>query len=111
MWSLSDTIIGQGRHIPARFVVHESAATTPEGRSMRSLWRLLASQWLGGEGSETLTGEATVLDVLLSGEPARPTQTFDVRREPGVSHQAMMSPDPECLLKPEIASGLPRRHD
>ena len=78
---------------------------------MRSLWRLLASQWLGGEGSEVLTGQATVLDIVLSGEPSQSAQTFDVRRAPGVSHRAMMSADPGCLLKPEIASGLPRRHD
>jgi hypothetical protein len=26
---------------------------------MRSLWRVLALQWLGGEGSEALTGDST----------------------------------------------------
>jgi hypothetical protein len=69
---------------------------------MRSLWRMLALQWLGGEGSEALTGDSTVLDMLLFGEHARAAQAFDVQRRAGVSHQAMMSPhaDPTC---PEAA--------
>jgi hypothetical protein len=56
---------------------------------MRSLWRRLASRWLGGGGSEALAGDATALDMLLSGE--RHPQVFDVHRVPGVSHHAMMS--------------------
>ncbi len=62
---------------------------------MRSLWRVLALQWLGGVGSEVLEGESTVLE-LLFGEPAGAAMAaFDVRREPGVSHRAMMSPGTE----------------
>jgi hypothetical protein len=57
---------------------------------MRSLWRALALQWLGGEGSEALAGSSTVRDMLFCNEPARAMQVFDVRREPGVSHDAMM---------------------
>ena len=38
---------------------------------MRSLWRILALQWLGGEGSEALTGDSTVLESLMFGEHAR----------------------------------------
>lgn len=57
---------------------------------MRSLWRILALQWLGGEGSEVLTGDSAVLD-RLAGEQERTTRPFQVRRESGVSHQAMMS--------------------
>src|SRR5712672_2655996 len=59
---------------------------------MRSLWRILALQWLGGEGSEALTGDSTVLESLMFGEPPRVMHAFDVRRAPEVSHHAMMSP-------------------
>jgi hypothetical protein len=55
---------------------------------MRSLWRILALKWLGGDGSEALTGDSAILEGLL-GE-RRPMGAFDVRREPQVSRQAMM---------------------
>ena len=83
---------------------------------MRSLWRILALQWLGGEGSEALTGDSTVLESLMFGEHARATPAFDVRRAPEVSHQAMMWPGVECRSDPETASeevlrsGLPGRY-
>ena len=51
---------------------------------MRSLWRALALQWLGGEGSEALTGDSTVLESLMFSEHARAMHTFDVRRAPEV---------------------------
>jgi hypothetical protein len=31
---------------------------------MRSLWRILALQWLGGDGTEALTGDSTILEGL-----------------------------------------------
>ena len=31
---------------------------------MRSLWRILALQWLGGDGSEALTRDSTILEGL-----------------------------------------------
>lgn len=31
---------------------------------MRSLWRILALQWLGGEGSEALAGDSATLEGL-----------------------------------------------
>ncbi len=34
---------------------------------MRSLWRILALQWLGGEGSEALTADSAVLEGLPYG--------------------------------------------
>ncbi len=71
---------------------------------MRSLWRILAFQWLGGEGSEALTGHSTVLESLMFGEHARAMHAFNVRRAPGVSHHAMMSPGAECGSDPEAAS-------
>jgi hypothetical protein len=76
---------------------------TEEGGSMRSLWRILALQWLGGDGSDALTGDSTVLESLLSGAHTQTAPAFDARREPGVSHRAMMSPGRESRLEPEIA--------
>ena len=81
---------------------------------MRSLWRILALQWLGGEGSEALTGDSAILEGLL--EDARTTDAFDVRREPQVSRQAMMVTDPAPVLDPEntaeeaLRSGSPGRY-
>jgi len=93
-----------------------TATITTEGRPMRSLWRLLALQWLGGEASEALTGDSTILEGLLRGGHARPIRTFDVRREPQVSRHAMMVPDLERLSDREIPteealrSGMPGRY-
>lgn len=67
---------------------------------MRSLWRIIALQWLGGDGSEALTGESAILEGLLGDGPAM--AAFDVRREPQVSRQAMMATDPEPRSDPEI---------
>jgi len=69
---------------------------------MRSLWRKLALQWLGGDGSEVLAGDATALDMLLSS--GKPPQVFDVRRVPGVSHRAMMYSAIESEADPQIVS-------
>jgi hypothetical protein len=55
---------------------------------MRSLWRMIATRWLGGQGSETLTGDSAVLDLLMIEQSAL---AFEVRRQSGVSHQAMIS--------------------
>jgi hypothetical protein len=90
------------RHIPAGFLGHEEAAITEEGRPMRSLWRILAVQWLGGDGSEALTGDSAILEGLLHGGEAPPM--YDVRREPQVSRRAMISAAPERRLDPEIPS-------
>lgn len=58
---------------------------------MRSLWRMIASRWLGGEGSDALTGDSTLRDLLTIAEPARTRPAFEVRRQSEVSHNAMMS--------------------
>jgi hypothetical protein len=79
---------------------------------MRSLWRILALQWLGGEGSEALTADSTVLDMLFGG-PSEAMQAFDVERISGVSRQAMMSAgvtrqeEPEILTEEALRSSLP----
>ena len=81
---------------------------------MRSVWRTLALQWLGGEGSEALTADSAILDMMF-GEHARTKQAFDVQRAAEVSHRAMISTSAEQQLNAEIAldealrSGLPRR--
>jgi hypothetical protein len=83
---------------------------------MRSLWRILALQWLGGDGSEALTGDSAILEGLLYGGERRPMRTFDVRREPQVSRQAMMvtssepRSDPEIPAEEALRSGSPGRY-
>jgi hypothetical protein len=57
---------------------------------MRSLWRILALQWLGGEGSEALTGDSTILEGLLDDVSARRPRAFDVRPEAQASRQVML---------------------
>ena len=58
---------------------------------MRSLWRMIASRWLGGQGSEALTGDSALLELLMIGESAHASLAVKVRRQSGVSHQAMIS--------------------
>ncbi|HJU18928.1 MAG TPA: hypothetical protein VJ770_20935 [Stellaceae bacterium] len=47
---------------------------------MRSLWRLMARQWLGGESSERLTGDSVLADLLA---PERTVPEFCVARNEG----------------------------
>ncbi len=83
---------------------------------MRSLWRILALQWLGGGGSEALTGDSKILEMSMFDQHARATHTFDVQRASGNSHQAMISrgaerrPDPETASEEVLRSGLPDRY-
>jgi hypothetical protein len=49
---------------------------------MRALWRNLALQWLGGDASEALTGDSTVLESLPVRDTGPTTPVFDVKREP-----------------------------
>ncbi|MGH7031121.1 MAG: hypothetical protein ACREE9_08470 [Stellaceae bacterium] len=58
---------------------------------MRSLWRMIASRWLGGQGSDGLTGDSALLDLLTIAEPGRAAPAFQVRRQSEISHRAMMS--------------------
>ncbi len=57
---------------------------------VRSLWRMIAARWLGGQGSEVLTGDTGLLDLLTQGNRSE-TMAVTVRRQSGVSHRAMMS--------------------
>ncbi len=64
---------------------------------MRSLWRMIASRWLGGQGSPALTDDSGLLDLLLAGERARARPAFRVSRQSAVSHRVLMAqqePDP-----------------
>jgi hypothetical protein len=64
---------------------------------MRSLWRTLASQWLGGDASEGPAAESAVLESLISGDLLQPTPAFSVLR------------DQECLTgEDEVSSGAHR---
>jgi hypothetical protein len=81
---------------------------------MRSLWRRLALQWLGGKGSGALTEESAVLDMMFA-ERARVTHVFDVRRAAGVSHRAVVSCDgerseTETASEPALHSVPPGRY-
>jgi hypothetical protein len=59
---------------------------------MRSLWRKLALRWLGGRGSEALTGDSALFDMLTRGQHLRTDLAVCIRRETGVFHHAMMPP-------------------
>lgn len=48
---------------------------------MRSLWRSIAAQWLGGAGSDALTGDSALAELLLS-EQAAPVFRVARTREP-----------------------------
>jgi len=83
---------------------------------MRSLWRILALQWLGGRGSEALTADSPILEGLFRSGHVRPTGTYDVRPEPQVSHRAIISAvpdervDQEIPLEEVLRSGRPGRY-
>jgi hypothetical protein len=65
---------------------------------VRSLWRMIASRWLGGEASEALTGDSALLDLLMPAGGTQVRPSFEVKRLTEVSHRAMMSrhdPGPE----------------
>jgi hypothetical protein len=71
---------------------------------VRSLWRMIASRWLGGQGSEALTADSALLDLLMLGERAGTRPGFEVRRQSEVSHRAMMSPQDQ---KPATLEPVP----
>jgi hypothetical protein len=56
---------------------------------MRSLWRLMALQWLGGEGSEALAGDSVLPDLL---PPAEADPVFRVTRDPRPRPPASAAP-------------------
>ena len=53
---------------------------------MRSLWRILALQWLGGDGSEALIGDSTILEGLpYGGNILESSDNAVLRHQGGVS--------------------------
>jgi hypothetical protein len=75
---------------------------------MRSLWRMIALRWLGGQGSEALTDDSALIDLLMIEESAQASLAFEVRRQSGVSHLAITSQqgsDP-ATVEPVIVGGL-----
>lgn len=58
---------------------------------MRSLWRMIASRWLGGQGSPALTDDSGLVDLLLTGETDRAPPAFRVSRQSAVSHRVLMA--------------------
>jgi hypothetical protein len=67
---------------------------------MRSLWRFMALQWLGGEGSEALSGDSALIDLLL---PEQTVPCFRVVRNPQThAFAAPASPALDPAEKEEI---------
>jgi hypothetical protein len=72
--------------------------------SMRSLWRMIAARWLGGQASDALTGDAALFDLLTPGDMNAPPP-FVVRRQSEVSHRAMMSQQDRVAPERETTLG------
>jgi hypothetical protein len=64
---------------------------------MRSIWRELALQWLGGDASEALTADSPFLDRFPLA-PATEVPAIIVTRADGVSHQALLRETADPLL-------------
>ena len=73
---------------------------------MRSLWRRLAVQWLGGEGSEALAGDSAILDLIMARDRDA-SRAFDVQRAPGVSHRALTAPREPMLTVAQPGAETP----
>jgi hypothetical protein len=74
---------------------------------MRSLWRFMASQWLGGEGSEALSGDSALIDLLL---PAPTAPSFRVVRSSQARAFAIStSPASDAAEREKIAHPAPSR--
>ncbi len=71
---------------------------------MRSLWRMIAARWLGGQATDALTGDAALLD-LLTPVDANAPPPFVVRRHAEVSHRAMMSQQDPAAPERETVLG------
>jgi hypothetical protein len=57
---------------------------------MRSLWRILALQWLRGDASEALTGESAILEGLPYGGNVRSRDDPADRVQLGLSGDAVL---------------------
>lgn len=60
----------------------------------------MAVRWLGGEASDTLTGDAGLLDFLVQQNHYVPPAVL-VQRQSGVSHRVMMSQQEQSISEDE----------
>ena len=83
---------------------------------MRSLWRILALQWLGGDGSEALTRDSTILEGLpYSGNVRCRANRVDLELsgDAVLRHQGGVSTSPWLVVSVRQSStpAPPRRED
>jgi hypothetical protein len=82
---------------------------------MRSPWRILALQWLRGDGSEALTGDSTILEGLPYGGNVR-CRADRVHLESSgdavLRHQGGVSTSPWLVVSvPQSSTPAPPRRD
>jgi hypothetical protein len=77
---------------------------------MRSLWRMIAARWLGGQGSDALTGDTALTDLLMARD-SEAAPGFLVRRQSQVSHHAMMAQQDQVRPERETTGGQAARTD
>ena len=74
---------------------------------MGSLWRVIAARWLGGEGSDALSGDADLLE-LLTAEDKGAQPVFLVQRPtdmpPRPAGAARIAAQPDLELGAEAQS-------
>jgi hypothetical protein len=75
---------------------------------MRSLWRCMAVQWLGGQGSEVLTGDSALLDLLPT---AQAVAVFRVTRDRQSRAGAVAAPSVPSAAEREDVEPAARRPD
>ena len=81
---------------------------------MRSLWRILALQWLGGDGSEALTADSDILEGLPYSADARCRDNRVDREFSGDAlprHQDGVSPWRVISVRQSETPAPPRRDD
>jgi hypothetical protein len=81
---------------------------------MRSLWRILALQWLGGDGSEALTEDSAILEGLPYREIVRYRDNrvhLDLSGYAVQRHQNGVSPWRVISVRQSETPAPPRRND
>jgi hypothetical protein len=84
---------------------------------MRSLWRILALQWLGGDGSEALTADSAILEGLPYGGNVRSRDDradrvhLESSGDAVLRHQDGVSPWRVISVRQSETPAPPRRDD